>query len=1144
MLVQRRKAARKHAYALRRCVSTFFVDSRRLTPTPPTPILSVMKQHPPTQSAPRAGWLRLAGLLLLNALLLLALVVVVWLDNSFNRGITYRPAPDPIPWSQGPQVGVNVYNLHLEPDPAVVTRTLELAHAMGARYVRMQVPWEDVEIHGPRDFEDRRNVDTIGVVSAWAKYDRIVNLANDLGLELVLRIDRPPVWAREFYHNQPHFQEGLKLDPNSTGPPANHEDYGRFVGDVVGRYRGQVRYFQLWNEPNLRNEWGWHTPDPAQFAVLLSAGYNAAKEANPDAIILFPSLAPVDGLDMRAPMTELDYLHQVYAGGGGPYFDIMSVQAYGLGQPPDEHRYVRRLPFGETWTWKRFLDTRADVSRIVLLREVMEQHGDADKPIWVSEFGWNSAPDSIPAERRFTWGEPVSEAQKADYLVGHLKRARNEWPWVGVMHVWMFRYGGYRAPDPADPTPYFSLVSRDWEQLPAYHRLQAYTQQPPVAGVGAHFWQHPAVESLDGGWRIRFVGERLHLHGAWPAGLAVRLDGEPLSLHRDSDPYPQHDMLSTPRLPRSDAARVLEVTAPAGETLPALDSFVVERTPPVPLWVWTLLPLLLVGLLMASGAATLPHVFRLTHGLLVRTPPVRLGLRPWLATPGGERALLVGMVAALFVFYKGATTVPPSALGLALFGLLALLRPDLGLLLVVFTVPLFFIPKGLWDEQFGLPAQGIYLPLHEMALLLVAGAAGARWTVQGALVLRQQGRQALAGVRWRALAREYAPHGLFLLAGTIGVVVAPAEGRSEALREWRWLIVEPLLLYGLLRAFLHASTQPPPQPAPFAVRLSTRRVLGWFVAGGALVGLVGLFQFGGLNLAPFFGGKVGFSDDRIFVEGAQRVSSVYGHPNNLGLFMGRIWPLALVVALAALLQRPLAGQQLPRWQGWWFAGCGLLAVGGLVVSFSKGALLAAPVALLVLWYGLRRALVANPTSAEAPATPRRRRLPARFVGFLVGLAIVALPLVIVVLLAQGGLERLNILGDSTTARLKLWASSLAMVRDYPLFGVGLDQFLRVYQDYIHPSLVDTNERFTSHPHNLLLDMWLRLGLLGLVAAGWLVVRFFRRVWQTEQGLLAAGLAAAMGAALVHGLVDNGYFVPDLAVTFWLLLALADTTCDR
>lgn len=152
-------------------------------------------------------------------------------------------------------------------------------------------------------------------------------------------------------------------------------------------------------------------------------------------------------------MTSPEYLDQIYALGGKDYFDIMSAQAYGLGQPPDEHRYIRPrlLP-------NRPIDTRIDVSRVVLLREVMERNGDADKAIWISEFGYNSAPEQkadADAQtwliRRLNWGQPVSEEIKGEYLVGQLERARAEWPWIGVMNVWFLRWGG-PGPDPNDPT--------------------------------------------------------------------------------------------------------------------------------------------------------------------------------------------------------------------------------------------------------------------------------------------------------------------------------------------------------------------------------------------------------------------------------------------------------------------------------------------------------------------------------------------------------------------------------------------------------------------------------------------------------------------------------------------------------------------
>ena len=86
------------------------------------------------------------------------------------------------------------------------------------------------------------------------------------------------------------------------------------------------------------------------------------------------------------------------------------------------------------------------------------------------------------------------------------------------------------------------------------------------------------------------------------------------------------------------------------------------------------------------------------------------------------------------------------------------------------------------------------------------------------------------------------------------------------------------------------------------------------------------------------------------------------------------------------------------------------------------------------------------------------------------------------------------------------------------------------------------ERYTSHPHNLLLDLWLSVGILGLAAFCWLVVcavglaRGARSADSLIPLPMVAGASGALVAGLVHGLVDNGFLLPDLAVMTWLFLA--------
>lgn len=1000
----------------------------------------------------RTALTRFSWLALLNALLVAALGVAVWLDNAAFRGIAQQPPIDqPFPYSDGPALGVNVFNLHLEPDPAAVDRTFALARDLGARYARMQVPWDDIEIHGRGDFVDRRNAATIGEVSSWAKYDRIVAAAVAHGIELIMRVDRPPRWACEYGCATPEFQAGLAIDGNSMAPPDDLADYGRFIAILAERYRGQVRFFQIWNEPNLMNEWGWQEPKPADFLALLRVGYEAVKRANPDAVVLFPGLAPTDGLDPRAPMTELEYLDAMYSLGGAAYFDIMSAQNYGLGQPPSEHRYVF-LRGRDNWRWDRPIDTRNDVSRVVLLREVMERHGDLATPVWVTEFGYNAAPDRIPPERRFVWGPPVDEATKGAYLVAQIERARREWPWMGVMNVWMLRYGGYAEPHPDDPTPYFALVSRDWQPLPSYNILRDYVTSPPIAHTGVHRWEHPAVTRTADGWQVRFAGTDIELRGGAPA--TALLDGAPVALAGNA-------LRGLP-----DAVHTLELR---GGTPPA-EFAVARRLPWQPLGDYG--PLLLVVALVISSAFTMRAALPLLDHLLARWQRIDVHRREWIIFA------LQGVTLA--IAYRASAQLPLTLLGLLPFISLAIARPDLAVRWVAMTVPLYFLPKGLFDARFGIRESGIYLPLHEVVLLIAACATlirDWRWLPQ---LLRLRSATVIA----------LAPAALVLLGGIWGVLIA--EARGPALRELRWMIVEPLLFAALL--WWH-ERQGRPTLMP--------TLIGW-LAAGAVSAIVALAQASGLNLVPLFGVKIGHGEDLVATEGVVRATGFYGHPNNLGLAMGRVWPLAAALAWAAWRQQQ-------RWVALAFTLCAALAFAALGVSFSRGAYLGALVAAGVLLL--------------FTVAPRYRRL--LLIGGSVGLVLGTM------MITTLGIERLSLLTGSSAIRLSTWRAALAMLLDHPL-GIGLDQFLLVYQRYIDPALRDTNEIYTAHPHNVILDLWLRGGPLLLLGLSWATWRIVRAPLAQPHSTLAIGAAATIAGALMHGLVDAFYFWPDVAIAFWLL----------
>jgi O-antigen ligase len=118
-----------------------------------------------------------------------------------------------------------------------------------------------------------------------------------------------------------------------------------------------------------------------------------------------------------------------------------------------------------------------------------------------------------------------------------------------------------------------------------------------------------------------------------------------------------------------------------------------------------------------------------------------------------------------------------------------------------------------------------------------------------------------------------------------------------------------------------------------------------------------------------------------------------------------------------------------------------------------------------------------------------------------------------------------------------------MFADHPLLGVGLDNFLYEYRGrYILDAAWP--EPNLNHPHNIVLDFATRLGLLGLLAGGWMVWEAARALYRAGRQAgaewlpVAAGLGGSLAAMLTHGLVDHSFFLVDLAFTFFLILGVA------
>jgi hypothetical protein len=192
-----------------------------------------------------------------------------------------------------------------------------------------------------------------------------------------------------------------------------------------------------------------------------------AKTVDPTVVIMSASLAPTVENSERAT-TDVSFLQQMYANGARPFFDVLSANAYGLRNGPDDFRFNRQ--------------DDVNFSRPVLLRDIMVQNGDSSKPIWASEIGW----DALPAN----WSQlpllfgSVSRQLQAEYTVRAYERAAEQWPWMGVMAVWHFRK--VQLSDAQQQDYYFDLVSTEWQPEPIYSALKNLIARPPIVHRGYH----------------------------------------------------------------------------------------------------------------------------------------------------------------------------------------------------------------------------------------------------------------------------------------------------------------------------------------------------------------------------------------------------------------------------------------------------------------------------------------------------------------------------------------------------------------------------------------------------------------------------------------------------------------------------------
>ena len=174
----------------------------------------------------------------------------------------------------------------------------------------------------------------------WQPLDIWVAAAEQHGVEdILLTLGQTPPWASTNPDDVNYIGAG------APAPPTDNQYWRDYVTAVAQRYKGRIRYYEIWNEPNDPT---YYAGSVAELAELTAEAYTILKSVDPGNTVLSPAA--------YAP----GYLDQLLQAGMAQNVDMIAYHFYET--PPEL--------------------TAQDIANVNL---VMEEHGISDMPMWATE---------------------------------------------------------------------------------------------------------------------------------------------------------------------------------------------------------------------------------------------------------------------------------------------------------------------------------------------------------------------------------------------------------------------------------------------------------------------------------------------------------------------------------------------------------------------------------------------------------------------------------------------------------------------------------------------------------------------------------------------------------------------------------------
>lgn len=281
-----------------------------------------------------------------------------------------------------------------------------------------------------------------------------------------------------------------------------------------------------------------------------------------------------------------------------------------------------------------------------------------------------------------------------------------------------------------------------------------------------------------------------------------------------------------------------------------------------------------------------------------------------------------------------------------------------------------------------------------------------------------------------------------------------------------------------------------------------------------------------------------------------RAVSFYGYPNAIGLYLGPISVMLGTFFLSLIKDSSFRKTKLAGIKIFFLGLTIIMSLAAIVLARSEGALAAISIStfIILIIYGRQSRYIAITLAVAAIV----------LVSFL--------PNTRNYIVEKATLENL-----SGRIRQLQWKESYQMLNDgHFIMGAGLNQYPKAVAPYHqdgfffnrdHLDNFDQRLRVSAelrnkywqpveiyqYPHNIFLNFWSEIGLLGALIFTWLIIKFliisiiqtikWKKIGKTSERLTALGIFGAMSTIVLHGLVDVPYFKNDLSVLFWLLPAI-------